>query len=74
MRTYQQCRLERGNAYDVAWIPSTFAIKDKYVKIKKKGEWDDGWKVVSVSDHKMDEKTVLARRDDYRNCTGEVGI
>src|SRR5688572_14107755 len=42
--TYTQCRLQRGAAQQVAWIPSEFAIRNKYIRIKDV----DGWRVVSV--------------------------
>jgi hypothetical protein len=44
MMTYTQCRLQRGAIQQVAWIPSAFAVRNKYVRIKEV----DGWRVVSV--------------------------
>lgn len=48
---YIQCALERNEWHHMAWIPEKFAIIGKFVKIKNEDEtWQDGWKVVGVSD------------------------
>jgi len=41
---YAQCRLQRGNTQKVAWIPSVFAVRGKYLRIKDV----NGWRVVGV--------------------------
>tara|TARA_B100000745_G_scaffold298198_1_gene246411 strand:- start:931 stop:1158 length:228 start_codon:yes stop_codon:yes gene_type:complete len=48
MQMYNQCRLRKGNAIQVSWIPSEFAKENKYVRLKENGEWTDGWKVLTV--------------------------
>jgi hypothetical protein len=50
---YSQCTLERktesGKATYVTWLPATFAVKGKVLKLKgESNEWVDGWVVVSV--------------------------
>ncbi len=66
MTTMTQCRLQRGNEYQVAWIETKFARKGKPIKIKVDGEWDDGWTVARVGST-LDQKTVEARERDYRS-------
>ena len=41
---YKQCRLKRGSQYDTAYIPTRFAIKGKFLKLKDV----DGWEVINV--------------------------
>lgn len=45
--TYTQCRLRRGESWQVSWVPSNMAIPGKYLKLKNSetGEWVDGWRV-----------------------------
>ena len=49
---YCQCELskktENGEILDVAWIPKEFAKKNKYLKIRINGGWDNGWQVVKT--------------------------
>jgi hypothetical protein len=42
--TYTQCKLRRGITQQTAWIPSEFAVRDRYVRIRN----EDGWRVISV--------------------------
>lgn len=49
--TYTQCSLKRGNSHHMAWIPTKFAVKGKFIKIKRaEDDWEDGWEVVGVSE------------------------
>lgn len=57
--TYKQCALARkiptGTEYQVAWIPSKYAIKDQTIKIRYDMAlgaygWEDGWVVLDVGD------------------------
>jgi hypothetical protein len=41
---YAQCRLRRGNTFQTAWIPSIFAVRGKYLRIRNV----DGWRVIGV--------------------------
>ena len=51
---YTQCGLRREYkpglfSNSVAFIPTKFAIKDKFLKIKNdKGEWENGWQVTGT--------------------------
>jgi hypothetical protein len=48
--TYTQCSLKRINQHHMAWIPSKFAVMNKFIKIKKDDKtWEDGWEVIGVS-------------------------
>ena len=44
MQRHVQCKLQKGNTFQTAWIPRKFAILDKYVKLKD----DNGWRVIEV--------------------------
>lgn len=68
---YRQCRLQKGPFHTTSWIPEKFAIKGKYVKLKKEGstgnkKWDNGWLVVEVGS-RMREEEVLVRSQDYKH-------
>lgn len=45
---YKQCWLKKNNTIQVAWIPSKFAKVGKYVELKEKDVWDNGWAVTNV--------------------------
>ena len=48
---YVQCALQNGDRHHMAWIPQIKAIINKVLKIKKDDDsWEDGWKVVGISD------------------------
>lgn len=52
---YRQCRMERkinnGVQTLVSWIPEQYAKVNDILKLKnEKGDWIDGWKILSVSD------------------------
>lgn len=64
MTTYRQCILEKGNVSTTSWIPSKFAIKGKFIKLKDNGKWVNGWEVIEVGTE-MAEKTVIERSRDY---------
>ena len=58
---YKQCTLRRGTVQQVAWIPSKFAVVGKFLRVRD----ENGWQVTEVGGE-LDEKYVLAHRDDYR--------
>lgn len=47
---YKQCRLQKANTTQVAWIPSEFAKIGWVLQIKENDTWTDGWKVLSTSE------------------------
>ena len=61
MQTYTQCRLRRGQTEQIAWIPSEFAKKSQFLRIK--GE--DGWRVIGVG-ATMSEGYVIRHARDHR--------
>jgi hypothetical protein len=56
--TYTQCALAKRGSVGVVWIPTKFANKGKFIKIKQGDAWDDGWLV---------EETYTARDAQYLN-------
>ena len=40
----KQCRLQKGDRYQVAWLPVKFAVTGKYLRLHD----EDGWLVVKV--------------------------
>ena len=61
MQTYtQQCRLRRERTEQIAWIPSEFAKKNQFLRIKS----EDGWRVIGVG-ATMPESYVMRHERDY---------
>jgi len=52
---YKQCKLQRENVTQVAWIKSHLAKQGLTIKIKEDGEWSEGWKVMSVGTAQSEE-------------------
>ena len=44
-----QCVLRRGSSVQTSWLPRQFAKVGKTLRLKERGEWQDGWKVVEVA-------------------------
>lgn len=63
--TYTQVRLTRGNTHLTTWIPSQFAVCNRYLKLKVDGAWQDGWRVLSCG-AEQPEEYVTAHERDYR--------
>lgn len=66
MQYYRQCKLQKGNVTQTAWIPEVFANKNKYIKIKTDGRWENGWQVVEVYG-RMSAKQLTERSQDYKH-------
>ena len=72
MQTYTQCRLRRGRTEQIAWIPSEFAKKNQFLRIKS----EDGWRVIGMG-ATMPESYVtgtsgtIARRSPASSCVPE---
>lgn len=49
---YRQCRLEKktptGKLCQVSFIPAQFAVKDKVLKLREGGVWENGWVVIGA--------------------------
>ena len=63
MKTYTQCKIVKDDAFQVAWIPSEYAIVEKVIKIKVDGLWDDGWMVIDAFGTKSKEHIEGHERD-----------
>lgn len=65
--TYTQCALSKKGAVEVSWIPTKFATKGNYIKLKQgDGTWNDGW-LVEETYTKQDAKYLIEHGQDYKN-------
>lgn len=65
--TYTQCALAKKGAVEVAWIPTKFANKGKFIKLKQNDDtWDDGW-LVQETYTKQDAKYLVEHSQDFKN-------
>jgi hypothetical protein len=49
MTNYMHCVLKHGDgSTQVSWIPSEFAEEGRYLKLKDRDGWKDGWQVVTA--------------------------
>jgi hypothetical protein len=65
--TYTQCALKKKGQADVAWIPTKFANKGNYIKLKQDdGSWDDGWLVEEIYTQ-QDAQYLIEHARDYKN-------
>ena len=62
---YRQCRLQRGSQFDQAWIPEKFAQVGRVIRVKRDGEWSDGWAVVMIFGQ-LSDGAAESGRDEYR--------
>jgi len=63
---YRQCELRLGTAIDVAWIPSQFAVKGKFLKVKGV----NGWQVTSIGAILPEDIVLFNERDHTRTRIG----
>jgi len=63
--TYQQCELRKNNTVITTWILSKFAEKGKIVKLKVKGEWVEGWTVVTIGGVVVTQKKLSVLQAQY---------
>ena len=59
MNYFKQCELQNGVTKEISWIPEKFAIKNKALKIKINGIFEDGWQVNEVYNLRKSEEDVL---------------
>ena len=62
-----QCKLQKNNKITTSWIPTKYAIKGNYVKLKDNDVWENGWKVIEVFQPSKLSDNVINRSDDYKN-------
>lgn len=60
MTYYKQCRLTKGVATQVAWIPEAFAAIGKFLRIGS----DNGWRVSSIGG-RMESGYLFRHERDY---------
>lgn len=70
-RLYVQCRLQRGQTRQIAWIPEKFAVAGQVVRLKDNAVWEDGWQVGSVGARASEAYVLLHSHDtgDMRRAT-----
>lgn len=69
---HSPCRLRRvDGATQVSWIPTEKAVVGKFVKLKERGVWENGWEVVHVYSHALSEYVFAHARahKDHRKAT-----
>jgi hypothetical protein len=67
-KTMTQCRLERGSAVQVSWIPSEFAEPARVIKLwedRNGGYWSENWVVARVYDT-LPAKVIADRERDFK--------
>lgn len=65
--TYTQCMLTKNSKVDVAWIPTKFANKGNFIKLKQEdNSWDDGW-LVEETYTKQEAQYLIEHERDYKN-------
>lgn len=72
---YRQCHLRKGNTVQVAFLPESYAIKGRHVKLKDNGVWSNGWLVVDVAETPVGmaqldniRSSRMDRKDTLRNA------
>jgi hypothetical protein len=71
---YRQCKLQKGNSYQMSWIPEKFANIGKTVKLRDAdGSWDDGWLVKEAFSVRTDSEIVDSHDaiKRHRKATGD---
>jgi hypothetical protein len=64
---YNQCKLQKGNTFQVSWLPKEFAVVGRYVKLKEDGKWDNGWQVnEAYLTASRSQEEVVDRSQDYK--------
>ncbi len=65
--TYTQCALLKNGKSEVTWIPTKFANKGKFVKLRQDDDsWDDGW-LVEETYTVQDAQYLIKHGQDYKN-------
>ena len=64
--THTQCKLRRLDTVQVTWLPTKFARKGHFVKLKSDdGTWEDGWEVVETWGAPRSSAYVAEHERDY---------
>jgi len=54
---YRQCRLRRGRAEQVAWLPEQHAVLARWLRLRD----DNGWQVIAVMPTRQPYSQIRAR-------------
>jgi hypothetical protein len=74
MEYYRQCSLQKkipkGTLNQVSWIPESFAILGKYLKLLEDDIFPYGWQVVNVGGRQSRNERLDRQRDYKRQRKG----
>ena len=71
---YQQCLLHKGTSVLTSWIPSKFAKKGKFIKLKVNSKWSYNWIVVTAFGIKVTEENKDMLENQHRYNRKETDI
>lgn len=63
----RQCKLRKGNAYQVAWIDVEKGDLHRYVDLKGEKGLDKDWQIMSVSNVSFSRDWISKRGRDHKN-------
>ena len=65
--THTQCFLRRVNgSVQTSWIPTKYAKKGRFLRLREGNAWENGWEVVETYATQL-TKDVQASSQDYRH-------
>lgn len=64
--TYRQCVLRRQNAVLVSYIPAAFAKVGEVLRLKRRGRWQNGWRVEQVGSITIEACAIPAMQSDHK--------
>ena len=63
---YVQCRLRRGPARQMAWIPEKHAVVGRFLRLTEAGVSENGWEV-TMAGARQPVESVRERSQDYKH-------
>ena len=66
-KTYKQCILSKDNSITISWVPVKLARPGRKVRIKLNNRWEEGWRITTVFDEVINDKTLEALQHQYKN-------
>ena len=76
---FRQCKLVRPHGHGemrlTSWIPETFAVAGKRLRLRDEGGWQDGWVVREVGPYRVADEDLPDPHDDvksHRRRTGDA--
>ena len=72
-QTHTQTKLQKNESFQTAWIPTQYAEVGNHVKLRVKGEWNNGWKIIETGTV-MESAEVNDRTQDYKNMKKATDI